>query len=170
MIEVDHLTGNKFLTWVKPHGKDFTKKWTPVLESDIGKPIPSEVAKISIGLMLEQQNDVCKDFERRMNKLYPIEIPTWIGRAKLILQYSMAILRRDLKLNVNWEKSISIDSSIKWVESIDPNGVNFIYSTLKADFLNDRGEIAKYFSHTKSVIQIAPLFDIDDEGNLIKFN
>lgn len=170
MIEVDQLTGYKFLTWVKPHGKDFTKKWNPVLEYDIGKPIPSEIAKISIGLMLEQQKEVRSAFERRMNKLYPDEIPTWVGRAKFILEYAMPLLRRDLKLNVNWEKSLSNDSSIKWVESIDPNGVNFIYSILKADFLTDCGEIAAYFNHDKSVIQIAPLFDIDDDGNLIKFN
>jgi hypothetical protein len=170
MIEVDQLTGNKFLTWVKPHGKDFTKKWNPVLESDIGKPIPSEVAKISIGLMLEQQKVVRSDFERRMQKLYPDEVPSWVRRATVVLQYSMPLLRRDLKLNVNWATSLSNDSSIKWVKTIDPNGVNFIYSILKADFLNDRGEIAEYFNHDKSVIQIAPLFDIDDVGNLIKFN
>ena len=92
MIEVDQITGNKFLTWVKPYGKDLTKKWNPVLESDIGKPIPSEVAKISIGLMLEQQKEVRSDFERRMNKLYPIEIPSWVRRAKFVLQYLNGLL------------------------------------------------------------------------------
>jgi hypothetical protein len=170
MIEVDHITGNKFLAWVETPGKDFTKKWNLVVESNIGKPIPNGIAKTCIALMLEQQKYINEQFERRMNKLYPTEMPSWVNRAKFVLQYSMPILRRDVKLNVDWERSLLNNSSIKWVVSIDPHGVNFISSILKADFLDARDELSEYFNHDKSVIQIAPLFDIDDEGNLIRFN
>ncbi len=75
-----------------------------------------------------------------------------------------------MSLNVNWEASLSMQSSIKWVESIDPHGVDFLYSIIKADFLDANDEIQNYFKLDKSIIQIAPLFAIDNNGYLIRFN
>jgi hypothetical protein len=63
-----------------------------------------------------------------------------------------------------------MQSSIKWVESIDPHGVDFLYSIIKADFLDANDEIQNYFKLDKSIIQIAPLFAIDNNGYLIRFN
>ncbi len=170
MIEVDSRTGNKFFSWNKKANQDLEKKWSPVLNADIGKPLTDKFAKLGIALMLEQQKVFRDRFIEFLITPQEFSLPSWYERANLVLQYSLPLLRRDMSLNVNWEASLSMQSSIKWVESIDPHGVDFLYSIIKADFLDANDEIQNYFKLDKSIIQIAPLFAIDNNGYLIRFN
>ena len=170
MIEVDARTGNKFFRWTKPPAQDLEKKWSPVLDADIGKSIYDMNARNGLALMLEQQKAVRDRFTAFVTKSRESSLPSWCERVNLVLQYSLPVLRRDMSLDIDWETSLAMQSSIKWVESIDPHGVDFLYSIFKADFLNNRDEIHGYFKLNKTIIQIAPLFAIDDNGHLVRFN
>lgn len=170
MIEVDIRTGNKFFVWTKKAKQDIEKKWSPVLDTDIGKSLTDKFARLGIALMLEQQKVVIDRFTEFATKPQKFSLPSWYERVNLVLQYSLPVLRRDMTLNIDWEASLAMQSSIKWVESIDPHGVDFLYSIFKADFLDARDEMQNYFNLNKSIIQIAPLFAVDDNGYLMRFN
>lgn len=170
MIEVDIRTGNKFFVWTKQANQDLEKKWSPVLDANIGKPLTDKFVRLGIALMLEQQKVVNDRFTAFVTKPQEFSLHSWCERVNLVLQYSLPALRRDMALNIDWETSLAMQSSIKWVESIDPHGVDFLYSIFKADFLDVRDEMQNYFNLNKSIIQIAPLFAVDDNGYLVRFN